>query len=192
MATECASRVLPLADSDRVPPQPKPRRISSSKSTPDADSLLFLHVRTSNSMSQKSDSCGKTAFLSSTQLYWAPCFLMFSLPTYRATSTECCHLQIQRGRSKSETQSSDSRFSVSKPLCVEPDAQSSVVPLIKVLTCFDMHERVSSFCFSVTIFFFFRSSSDSHKNEPQNDTANYTVKNVVSTVDLAISFINTL
>lgn len=104
-------------------------------------------------MSQKSDSCGKTAFLSSTQLYWAPCFLMFSLPTYRATSTECCHLQIQRGRSKSETQSSDSRFSVSKPLCVEPDAQSSGVPLIKVLTCFDMHERVSSFCFSVTIFF---------------------------------------
>lgn len=153
MATECASRVLPLADSDRVPPQPKPRRISNSKSTPDADSLLFLHVRTSNSMSQKSDSCGKTAFLSSTQLYWAPCFLMFSLPTYRATSTECCHLQIQRGRSKSETQSSDSRFSVSKPLCVEPDAQSSGVPLIKVLTCFDMHERVSSFCFSVTIFF---------------------------------------
>lgn len=49
MATECASRVLPLADFDRVPPQPKPRRISSSKSTPDADSLLFLHVRTSNS-----------------------------------------------------------------------------------------------------------------------------------------------
>lgn len=140
-------------------------------------------------MSQKSDSCGN---LSSTQLYWAPCFLVFSLPTYRATSTECCHLQIQRGRSKSETQSSDSRFSVSKPLCVEPEAQSSGVPLIKVLTCFDMHERVSSFCFSVTIFFFFRSSSDSHKNEPQNDTANYTVKNVVSTVDLAISFINTL
>lgn len=55
-----------------------------------------------------------------------------------------------------------------------------------------MHERVSSFCFSVTTFFFFRSSSDSHKNEPQNDAANYTVKNVVSTVDLAISFINTL
>lgn len=54
----------------------------------------------------------------------------------------------KRGISK-QLSSDLMKFSLSKALFVEPDAWGSGVPLIKVLTCFDMHEWVLSLCFSV-------------------------------------------
>lgn len=98
-----------------------------------------------------------------------------SLPDSSKTKTEqATH------KKKTKQQSRDlMKFSLSKSVFVEPDARGSGVPLIKVLTCFDMREWVLSLCFSVfsiLIFFILQSSSDTSENKSHTDTVHSTVK----------------
>ena len=79
---------------------------------------------------------------------------LFSLPTYLSllppSLPDSSKTKTENTQNKSKQQSSDlMKFSLSKPVFVEPDARGSGVPLIKVLTCFDMHEWVFSLCLSV-------------------------------------------
>lgn len=87
MATELASRVLPLADSDREPPQSKPQRTSNSRSSPDADNLLFLHVR-KDRVSHVKTTALYSLIVSYTGIRVSSCSLC-------PPSTECCRLQKQ-------------------------------------------------------------------------------------------------
>lgn len=85
------------------------------------------------------------------------------------------------------------KFSLSKPLFVEPNAGGSGVLLIKILTCFDMHEWVLSLCFSVAFFFFVQRALLTVIEE--RTTERYSqlyCTEFLPTVDLTISFINTL
>lgn len=97
-------------------------------------------------------------------------FCLVSFHNYLSFYIQHCNLKTTKRDNSKPLNNNSMKFSLPKPVFVKLDVCSSGVSLIKVLTRFDMHECLLSFCFWISfsllfllVVFFQVSFTDGHK-----------------------------